>query len=138
MIAGIDKKELAILKFTVDEAQTKLCWEHSKEFEYDGEMYDVVETQVTRDSVLYWCWRDHEETRLNKQLDDLVAQALGNNRQHKENQEKLIDFCKSLYCSKAQVMNVSLDSKTVIFFSPCTVSCISCLDTPPVPPPEIV
>ncbi|PTB91022.1 hypothetical protein C9994_16285, partial [Marivirga lumbricoides] len=75
MIAGMDKNELVLLKFTSEEAKV-LKWEHAKEFEYQNEMYDVVEQQTIGDTTYYWCWWDHEETALNKQLSLLVVKAL--------------------------------------------------------------
>src|SRR5688572_27780769 len=74
MIAGMQGEELELLKFSKAETQTKLRWEHSREFEYNSQMYDVVAVITKADSVFYWCWWDNEETLLNKQLGQLVAQ----------------------------------------------------------------
>jgi hypothetical protein len=76
IIEGIDKSELVELTFTDLEAETQLRWEHSKEFEYNGEMYDVVESKSDNGKITYWCWWDNEETSLNKQLNKLLARAL--------------------------------------------------------------
>jgi hypothetical protein len=76
IIEGIDKSELVELTFTLADAETKLRWEHSQEFEYNGEMYDVVESKTIDGKVTYWCWWDNEETSLNKQLNQLLARAL--------------------------------------------------------------
>ncbi len=62
------KEELVLLRFSLEEAAGLLRWEHPGEFEFGGEMYDVVERRVTGDSVCYWCWWDRKETDLNKQL----------------------------------------------------------------------
>lgn len=99
IIAGIDKDELVLLKFTEDESQTKLRWEHAKEFEFDGQMYDVVETKIKGDTIYYWCWWDHEETRLNKQLNETVAKIFGDNPQRKDSHKKLAEFYKKLFCN---------------------------------------
>lgn len=97
MIAGIDKEELILLKFNKTEIQQELKWEHSKEFEYNGEMYDVVEKHIEGDSIYYWCWWDHKETKLNKQLDVLVSKALDNEPQRQKKQNQLTDFFKNLF-----------------------------------------
>lgn len=76
MIAGLDQEELVLLKFSNEETKTELRWEHSKEFEYKGQMYDIVSKEIKADSVFYRCWWDHEETLLNKKLTKLVAKAL--------------------------------------------------------------
>lgn len=44
IVAGIDENNLILFKFSVEESQTRLRWEHPREFEYNREMYDIVET----------------------------------------------------------------------------------------------
>jgi hypothetical protein len=97
MMDGLDKNELVVLTFALAEAKSQLKWEHSKEFEYKGQMYDIVETIFSGDSVTYLCWWDNEETQLNKQLSKLVSESLGNNPQNKENKKRLLSFFKSIY-----------------------------------------
>ncbi len=97
MIAGLDKSELVLLKFSRAAAQTQLRWEHAKEFELEGQMYDVVETELKGDTLYYICWWDHEETKLNKQLKNLVAGVLGNDAERRETQKRLLHFYESLY-----------------------------------------
>lgn len=88
---------MVLLKFTKEETETKLRWEHAREFEYENNMYDIVETEILGDTILYWCWWDHEETVLNRQLDDLVSAIFGNNPWKKQHQEQLIEFYKNLF-----------------------------------------
>jgi hypothetical protein len=75
IIEGIDRSELVELSFTPEEEQ-QLRWEHSKEFEYKGEMYDVVESKSENGKITYWCWWDNEETSLNRRLNNLLTRAL--------------------------------------------------------------
>ncbi len=97
MIDGLDKEEFVLLKFTKKETQTKLRWEHSREFEYNGQMYDIVDTEIKGDSIFYRCWWDHKETQLNKKLDKLVVQAFGKDPQKRNKQEQLFSFFKSFF-----------------------------------------
>jgi len=97
IIAGIDKDELVLLKFTEKEKETQLRWEHSKEFEYQGEMYDITASQTVGDTTYFWCWWDFEETKLNKQLGHLVAGFLDNNSENQDRQIKLFDFLNSIF-----------------------------------------
>jgi hypothetical protein len=97
MIDGLDKNELIVFTFALAEARSQLKWEHSKEFEYKGQMYDIVETKFCKDSVTYLCWWDNEETKLNKRLSRLVLESLGNNTQNKENKKRLLSFYKSIF-----------------------------------------
>lgn len=136
LIAGVDKSELELLQFTTSEADTVLRWKHSKEFEYNGSMYDIVEFQKEGDTLKYWCWWDYEETVLNKQLSGLLAKAFGKDPQRKERQNTLDQFFKSLYhnteveTSIVQMTNLKegLGSDFV---------CISAELSPPVPPPRL-
>ena len=67
MIAGIDKSELVLLKFSKAETSTKLKWKHSK------------------------------ETKLNKQLDELLVGVYQYDSKSKEKQDLLYKFYKSIY-----------------------------------------
>jgi hypothetical protein len=77
IVAGVGAERLVVFKFKKEEADSFLRWEHPGEFEYDGQMYDVVETWTHGNTIYYRCWRDEEETRLNSRLKDMVARALG-------------------------------------------------------------
>ncbi|NJL75605.1 MAG: hypothetical protein HC892_11820 [Saprospiraceae bacterium] len=137
MVAGIDKKELVLLKLTAAQKQTQLNWEHAKEFEYQGEMYDVIETEIRCDTTYYWCWWDHAETALNKQLDELASLVKGNHAKHKENQKRLYDFFKSLYLPEVAERKpfVLLEIKVTNFWKQIYYSSLA--GAPSVPPPEV-
>lgn len=136
IIAGIDREELVLLKFTEKEKQTRLNWKHAREFEYSGEMYDIVETELKGDTIYYWCWWDHEETKLNKQLEELVSFACGNNAGTKENQKQLFKFFKSLCFSKlSREVTFDIALHHVPNFTCREFECMIS-DSPPAPPPE--
>ncbi|MDZ7846951.1 MAG: hypothetical protein U5L96_09340 [Owenweeksia sp.] len=137
MIAGLDKEELVLLKFTEEESQTELRWEHSKEFEYKGQMYDIVEKSIQGDTIYYWCWWDHEETKLNKQLDGLLANVLGNNPQRQEKKSQLADFFKKLFheSKKTHLTEISNHRINCFFYSE---DFTSIYHAPPVPHPALV
>jgi hypothetical protein len=77
IVAGIEESDLVLLEFSREETETLLRWEHAREFEYDGQMYDVVETWAVGDTVFYRCWWDREETALNSRMRLLALRALG-------------------------------------------------------------
>jgi len=138
LIAGIDKEELVLLKFTEEEKETQLNWKHSKEFEYKGEMYDIVETKIVGDTTYYWLWWDYEETKLNKQLSQLLSFALGHNPKNQENQKRLHNFFKSLYFSEDERKEplVFFELKSKFHFGQNFY--LSVFLTPPDPPPKKV
>lgn len=138
MIDGMDKSELVLLKFTKEEAEAELEWEHSREFEYNGQMYDVVEKNEVGDTTYYYCWWDHEETKLNRQLSELVANAMGKNPLNKEKQERLTNFIKNLFLKNhfdKQALQLS-GEETIHPSAHITYS--SFRFSPPTPPPEVV
>ena len=132
---SVDKSQLVRLSFTKTYAESGLRWEHSKEFEWLGEMYDVVSTESKDDSVTYWCWWDKEETALNKQLTDLVANSLGKNKERRRHQEQLVDLLKAAYLpiTHSLFSQDSLISDVRHFEQKSCLSVVSI--APPFPPP---
>lgn len=135
MIAGIDREELVVLKLTEAEKKTELNWKHSKEFEYRGEMYDIVETAVSGDTTTYWLWWDSEETELNKQLDNLVAQVFGKSPKDEQGQEMLTQFYKQLFCEYSEPISPAFIPEETTY-TPYAENFSSALLTPPSPPPR--
>lgn len=97
IIDGINRSELVYLKFSLADSQSKLNWKHAKEFEYKGEMYDIVEKEIIGDSIAYWLWWDHEETALNKQLSGILAGLRQNNRDLQKHEQLFVSMLKLVY-----------------------------------------
>jgi predicted RNase H-related nuclease YkuK (DUF458 family) len=74
---GSKDQELILLVFT-DQELTHIKWEHDKEFEWNGEMYDVVSEEERDGQKAFWCWKDHKDTRINKQRESLALNAMSN------------------------------------------------------------
>ncbi|GAB1403572.1 hypothetical protein MASR1M74_07500 [Lentimicrobium sp.] len=100
-LSGIDKDELTLLKFTEAEKKTRLRWKHSREFEFEGMMYDIGQSKTEGDTTFYWCYPDHEETQINKKLLALLDFTTKSNPLNKERHKRLSSFLKSLYFSKS-------------------------------------
>jgi hypothetical protein len=79
LMEGIPKDELIQFTFAKSDTATVLNWKHSKEFEFQGGMYDIVTRYYTEDSVKYDLWWDHEETALNKKLAQLTNSLINQN-----------------------------------------------------------
>jgi hypothetical protein len=137
IISGMDKDELILLRFTKEEAKAKLHWENSKEFEYKRQMYDVVETMTSDDAVYYWCWLDHEETKLNRQLEDLTSLALGKDQKIKEQNERLTSFVKSLYFAISFNWHGSASGSFYKHYGLLLNLYSSVTIQPPTPPPQL-
>lgn len=63
------------------------------EFEMNGIMYDVMRKEVRDGQVILWCFEDKKETELNRSIELLVKNDLGNNP-IKKTQKLLINFLK--------------------------------------------
>jgi hypothetical protein len=89
--------DIVTLHFSYEDAKKHLDWEHGGEFEYQGQMYDVIEKSTTQDSIIYRCIRDHTETKIKKQLGLLVQGALQQDENHKGTQLAIQQIVMSLY-----------------------------------------
>jgi hypothetical protein len=136
-IAAVGYQKLTKLAVS-KQNEDRLKWHEEKEFEYLGEMYDVVKSETSGDTTYYWCWWDHEETDLNNKLEELVADALGNSTQQKENSTLLLKLLDVLYCTesapaKPELTNITQDTIPVYQNSYQSPSV-----SHPFPPPELV
>jgi hypothetical protein len=139
MIAGMDDEELVLLKFTTEETQTKLRWEHSKEFEYDGQMYDIVSKVVKGDSIFYRVWWDHEETKLNKSLKKLVATAFDQDEENTRTQKNFYTYLGSFFFQDVFDWQARPSQKLWVLYQDSMHPEIfnSFLIQPPTPPPKL-
>ena len=94
---GIDKERLVQITLSLSDAEILLHWKHSKEFEYNKQMYDVVEKEIVGDSIVFHCWWDNEETILNQQLKSLVVNVFSKNAQKEKTQKELVHVVKNQY-----------------------------------------
>lgn len=135
-MVGLPEEELVFFKFSTEDLSKQIHWHNDNEFKYAGEMYDVVQRQIKNDSVSLWCWHDHKETRLEKQIELLVSKALGANTQSKEQKSNLNNFLKSLYFSNKDSWETILPMPNQMVFLEPFYWDARCLLAPPTPPPQ--
>lgn len=95
---GILENELVRLSFSKKEIPSLLKWEHDKEFEYNGQMYDVVEVTDIGDSLQYLCWWDKAETATKKNKQKLLHAGIDSSNPAKHFPLPFSDYYKSIYC----------------------------------------
>jgi len=135
IINGIDKEDLVSLRFLKNEIEAKVQWLHSKEFQYKGQLYDIVETEYRGDTIYYLCWWDHKETELNKLLEQTVNHTTGNDPLTKQNKKRLANFYKSLFYEEIlvwKIYNTQIESAAT--FHKFVYQTFSI--PPPYPPPK--
>jgi hypothetical protein len=134
---GLPDQDLTLIKLTTSEAEKSLRWKHSKEFEYQGEMYDIVRKEQKGDTLIFHCWWDYKETKLNQELAGLVMNLMGNDEQRNAQEEKLASFLKTLYCQDSfneSTTNFKWLSKS---FTPYKKNYSFFSSPPPSPPPQL-
>jgi hypothetical protein len=89
---------------------SELHWVKSDEFRYRGEMFDVVETTISNDTVHYLCYPDKKENILNKKITGMVNNAFGHHPFNKEHQKQIRNFFKSIYLPVSQTGHQQLFS----------------------------
>lgn len=136
MIEGISQEQLETLVFSREEAEKELRWIHSREFEYRGEMYDIVETIECSDSIRYICWWDHEETKLNRQLAGLVEKVFQKNPITRNHQQQVVLFYRMLFCNGVEMHDFTQYPSSISQQS--SEFCCQLINNPapPTPPPE--
>jgi hypothetical protein len=136
--SGLSQTETMTLTFSLEDAKTKLNWKRAREIEYNGHMYDILDLTVTGDTVVYSCYMDHKETRLNYQKENLIAKALGHDPLQKQQNERVKNFFNTIFRQEVfnfnyhPVLSVELQFSTINFqFSTISLS-------PPSPPPKLL
>lgn len=137
IMSGLDDDELILMKFSQVETQLELAWEHSREFEYRGEMYDVVRTDSIGDSMYYWCIWDVEESTVKKKIRDLIMIALGQNQTDSNTRDYVIQLLRNLFLQ--QILSFEIINREIpdSYMIKPTLAFSSRYLIPGVPPPRI-
>ncbi len=135
LIKTVDHGSLIQLGFKVNEVDDKLKWEHPGEFEYNGQMFDIVSKSEKKDSVYYLCWPDHDETALNKKLEKLVSENFSNDKESNQKEKRLTDFGSNLFPPYSQNIMRILGERQ-FYFSGKEKKYPSIFNKPISPPPQ--
>ncbi|MBN1819149.1 MAG: hypothetical protein JW833_00435 [Prolixibacteraceae bacterium] len=135
--SGLNKEMLITLKFQAEESYQLLKWEHSREFKYNNQKYDVVNSENRGDSVFFLCWKDEKETGIENRIEELLIKAMGKDPVSREKQQKLTKFYQSLFCS-GKFEWKPFDRNSEILTYSVTITYYSDISPPPGPPPKSV
>lgn len=95
---GMEENEQVRLRFTLEELNSSLRWEHPFEFEYQGIMYDVIRMDTTGYLADIWCYKDLKETAFNNQRKKLARDMQQPDTPGTDALAMLQQFLSHLYC----------------------------------------
>ena len=123
-------------EFTLSESEA-LKWEHESEFEYRGEMYDVLHKKIVGGKVQYWCYWDRKETILKNEFRDFLVNAFsGQARDHKSEMHFSI-FLKTLFSNSVPIPHPASYNPSGAELTNWIHTNIPCVYIAPIPdPPE--
>ena len=130
------REGVTLLQFSRAESRALLRWEHDREFEYRGQLYDVISVTERGDSVWYECFHDRAETELNRRQQELLARTHTPQDLDTSIYTQLFSFLRSLYFNHPPVL---VNFSTLTSAAPGYHNgCLERLQAPPpVPPPEV-
>jgi hypothetical protein len=133
---GMDKTKLVNFRFSVEDSKTRLTWKHSREFVYQGQMYDIVEQRQDGEFIVFTCYKDNKETRLENNKEKIIAKAIGQDPVRKNQSEKMTDFFKTVFSSDFFSWNPYFLQPKVFHYSLFTIHYSLFTQAPLSPPPK--
>lgn len=98
VIAGEENPvEMVHLAFTEAQMKADLRWEHDREFEYRGQMYDIISSEVKGDTTYFYAYWDKLESIINHKLNELITLHLGGEADEKDESQLVVSLLKALY-----------------------------------------
>lgn len=129
-----DKTDLIHFRFSFDDVEL-IRWEHDREFEYEGQMYDVIEECRDGDSLDLWCWRDHQETLLGIRIKTLFKRCAGP-EDNPLQRVKWVDWQEVKYLNDPMKVTQPFTTIELYTFSGSANHDHQIYTDPPVPPPR--
>ena len=92
----LDSNQITTVKLPKNERK-RLEWHHQDEFELDGRMFDVLDSILMNDSIVYHCFWDRKESEVNLKIDALALNIWNHAPDGRGVESSLVDFVKKLY-----------------------------------------
>jgi hypothetical protein len=137
LVEGMDRSELTAITVPLANLNTSLTWEHEREFELKGEMYDVVEQQIHGDSITLLCWHDKEETELNDLLTLLTSRNLSSDPDNQSAKDRVLNYFRTLFTTDLQDQ-ATIGIVEYHVLNNQQLMLLSCSRIPPPTPPPVV
>lgn len=102
--------QMVWLRFSNEEVENDLRWEHDREFEYNGQMYDVSKRIEKGDSTHFYCYWDKLETLVNQKLADLIATHTKGGDPSQNETQLILSLFKAVYLNVLYESNLFLSN----------------------------
>ena len=114
--AGVPESDLVTLRIAKVWEKTpnaRFEREHSKEFRFDGEMYDIIRSREEGDTTVYICIHDVKESGLFADLERLIEEEIDQpiNKKSRESMQQLIA---AKYVQKSFTLSFVLSASAVV------------------------
>jgi len=110
---------------------------HGREFQFLGEMYDIVRKTAHTDTTYYYCFHDSDESEIVRSINQWMHDNFGDSNNAKDKSKPIKDAFKQPYISNKstftfipEVRYISLVHTTQLYTSATSVIVV--------PPPELV
>jgi hypothetical protein len=100
-IQKAEKKAFVLLTFSRKDSKA-LRWEHSREFEYKGHMFDVVSKKESGDSITYYCFADEKENKVKKKWNRLLGKEKDEKNKRPSKAKKGVSTITGIVCEKVE------------------------------------
>ena len=119
-VKALVKQDLPIsnlthLVFTNQAGRDQLQWIHDHEFRYQGILYDIFLQESCGEETHYWVWPDYEETQLQQELRNWLAQQA---QLPIDQQASGLQFGKHWFCNSTFLPFIpTISQKALAYFS---------------------
>jgi hypothetical protein len=93
---GLSNSELSRIVVTTSDS-ANLLWHHHDEFEFQGNMYDLVSKESFNDSIVYLCFLDEKESEVNVYIDQQAKSIWSHSPFANDFETKLVDFIQKVF-----------------------------------------
>jgi hypothetical protein len=94
--SGLSNSELSRIVVNTSDSDN-LLWHHHDEFEFQGNMYDLVSIESFKDSIVYICFLDEKESEVNIYIDQQAKSIWIHSPFANDFETKLVDFIQKVF-----------------------------------------
>ncbi len=106
---SVPDEELILISVSINDNKTLTWIKASKEFRYNGEMYDVVKQEIKNKQILYYCIPDFKESKLFENLDEYIQKYVADNPKQNKETQNILKKLTNIYFFQAFFINSPLE-----------------------------